>query len=670
MTSAWRLNPSSVQSSRRQKRLIISCSECHRRKQKCDRQHPCFHCSRRGKPGSCLYEYTAQKHVGAETVATQLVTVQDLPTNPTYQSQSDSTPGEERTSVTIQDLSTRLGYSENTKGTLDIVSNLGVLGHYSALSSKSLRNHDAAVHYVNLIRKIPQREHVIILVQSFFQNVAWQYDVIDDSKFCDELSNWNHISSTALNQGPENLSVNTRAFPALLLQVLALALQFHPDQNDEALEGLKYAPDIDFADLAADYSNVGHQVASMLGSKDISLAKVQAGLMEAFFEKSIGSVIKSWHTLGRAIRDAQELGLHRSRVWETSPCAENVMQTPVFPLERKLWLVLHLWDAHMAVVLARPIATKLDSSFVPSTSLIATSPPHAFNDVTLSPFDFIVCGYHAAYKYLQDIHDLEIENKDAQETVQNIHNAVINNISKLPAWATSSSPALDGKHPWLPAARETLITEVHFVLLALHRPFISTLPVSRAEAHMAALKMLASQSRLFEQAETQLYKGFTLVFSTFDAMVLVAATYIQAPDDHLNLQAESVKHLEWGLARLDAMRSRNSMADFAYNTVKVLFRKMLSQSSSSDPSTLRINKPETPFKAVETLSWDHDSQADPGLQQNLDATILQEPLYDPVFQDIFGELFPVQWQGLTNPEPGEHGEAMTDSLWQLMDELT
>ncbi|KAK1634573.1 hypothetical protein BDP81DRAFT_323999, partial [Colletotrichum phormii] len=467
--------------------------------------------------------------------------------------------------------------------------------------------------YVNLIRKIPQREHVIILVQSFFQNVAWQYDVIDNSKFCDELSNWNHISSTTLNQGPENLSVSTRAFPALLLQVLALALQFHPDQNDEALEGLKYAPDIDFADLAADYSNVGHQVASMLGSKDISLTKVQAGLMEAFFEEIIGSFIESWHTFGRAIPDAQELGLHRSRVWETSPCAENVMQTPAFPLERKLWLVLHLWDAHMAVVLARPITTKLDSSSVPSTSLIATSPPHGFDDATLSPFDIIVCGYHAAYKYLQDIHDLEVENRDAQETVQKIHNAVINNISKLPARATSSSPALDGKYPWLPAARETLITEVYFFLLALHRPFISTLPASRAEAHMAALKMLASQSRLFEQAGTQLYKGFALVFSTLNAMVLVTATYIQAQDDNLNLQAESVKRLEWGLARLDAMRSRNSMAGFAYDVVKVLFQKMLSRFSSPDPSTLRINKPETSFRAVETLSWDHISQAGPDL---------------------------------------------------------
>lgn len=607
--------------------------------------------------------------MGAEKLATQSRTAQGLPTSP-LQSSSDNTPGEEKTSVNFHELSTRLGYSGNTKGTLDIVSQLGALGHDLAPRGGNLRNHDAAVHYVTLIRKIPQREHVSILVESFFTNVSWQYDVIDHCTFRDELSEWSHISSTRLNQGPENLSVSIRAFPALLLQVLALALQFHPNANDEALQGLKYAPDIDFADLAADYSNVGLQIMSMLGSKDISLNKIQAGLMEAFFEKSIGSVIDAWHTLGRTIRDAQELGLHTRRVWETSPSAEHAIKTPRFPLERKLWFVLHLWDAHMAVVLGRPMTTKLDSSYVPLTSPTVTPAPSGLDDVTISPFDFMVCGYHAAYKYLQDIHDLEVENKDAQETVQKIHNAVISNISKLPAWAIFASPVLDSRYHWLPAARETLITEVYFVLLALHRPFTSTLSASRVEAHLAALKMLASQSRLFEHAGALLYRGFSVVFSTFDAMVLIAATYIRAPDDNQHLLAESVNRLEWGLARLDAMRSRNAMAGFAYDVVQVLFRKMPGRSSSLDPAALRYNEPESHLGAVEAPFRNQATQAGPDLGQISNDAALQQPLYDFVAQDLLGETFPVEWQEMTIPEVGIHEETFPDSIWQLMDELT
>ncbi|KAK1536572.1 uncharacterized protein CCOS01_01892 [Colletotrichum costaricense] len=596
---------------------------------------------------------------------------ENLSTSPS-QSSSDNTPGGEETSVTAHELSKRLGYSVNVKGTLDIVSQLGALSHDSASRSGRPRNHDAAVHYVKLVRKIPQREHINILVESFFNNVAWQYDVIDYSRFRDELSNWNHISSATLNLGPENLSVSIRAFPALLLQVLALALQFHPDENDEALQGLKYAPDIDFADLAADYSSVGHQIMVMLGSKDISLNRIRAGLMEAFFEKSNGSVIEAWHTLGRTIRDAQELGLHTRSVWETSPPAEHDIQIPVFPLEKKLWFMLHLWDAHMAVVLGRPMTTRLDSSCVPKVTSLTVAPhPSDLDDVTISPFDFMVCGYHAAYRYLQDIHDLGVENKDAQETVQKIHNAVISNISKLPAWATSATPVLDGRYPWLPAARETLITEVYFVLLALHRPFITTLSASRVEAHTAALKMLASQSRLFEHAGALLYRGFALVFSIFDAMVLVAATYIRAPDDAQHLLAESVNRLEWGLARLDAMRPRNAMAGFAYDVVLALFRKMMNGFSSPDPTSLGNNEPESQFRAVEALPRNHAAQVASSLEQNSNDATMQQSPYDFVSQDLLlGEIFPAEWQEITITEAENYGEAFPDSLWQLMDELT
>lgn len=34
---------------RKRRRIVISCTECHRRKQKCDRKLPCTNCNSRGK---------------------------------------------------------------------------------------------------------------------------------------------------------------------------------------------------------------------------------------------------------------------------------------------------------------------------------------------------------------------------------------------------------------------------------------------------------------------------------------------------------------------------------------------------------------------------------------------------------------------------------------------
>lgn len=41
---------------RKRRRIIISCTECHRRKQKCDRNLPCANCVTRNKQDSCRYE--------------------------------------------------------------------------------------------------------------------------------------------------------------------------------------------------------------------------------------------------------------------------------------------------------------------------------------------------------------------------------------------------------------------------------------------------------------------------------------------------------------------------------------------------------------------------------------------------------------------------------------
>ncbi|KZV64820.1 hypothetical protein PENSPDRAFT_756965 [Peniophora sp. CONT] len=41
-------------------RLILSCQPCHKRKQQCDRGHPCFRCVKRGTIADCVYEQPPQ----------------------------------------------------------------------------------------------------------------------------------------------------------------------------------------------------------------------------------------------------------------------------------------------------------------------------------------------------------------------------------------------------------------------------------------------------------------------------------------------------------------------------------------------------------------------------------------------------------------------------------
>ncbi|KAJ6438803.1 Zn2/Cys6 DNA-binding protein [Purpureocillium lavendulum] len=674
-----RAHPYDTQLPRRRKRPVISCTECHRRKQKCDRQQPCFHCARRGKTELCLYEYSAEQLAPEESVATEVWPIEDSSLGPAWHSFSDTKPDSERKAGHDLTTSRRLGYSSASRtGTLGMVSRLGVPDHDSATLDAGSRTSDAA-QYMGLIRELPSRKHVDILVRSFFANVAWQYDVVDEEIFREQLCDWNQVSYVSLKEGPDSLPLHIRYLPALLFQVLALALLFQPTQYDVAIDDLKYAPDMELADLAADYSLAGHRILSLLGSQDTTLIKVQAGLMKACLEKTMGSVIESWHTLGSTIRDAQELGMHRMGPSdEKASSAQDVAKVREHESRRKLWLVLHLWDAHMAVVLGRPMATRLDPSVVRFSTPLTRPSKGSLPDQHFLPFEIILCGYHTAYKYLQNIHDLEFASKDAHKTIQEIHDAVVCNISRLPAWATSPNPELDCKYPWLPAARETLITEVYFVLLALHRPFILSSPRSRVEALKAALQMLESQNRLFTQAGPLMHMSFTLVFSTFDAMVLVAATYIHFPNDHPEFLPASMKCMEWGLARLDAMRARNSMAGLAFDVVQVLHLQLLKLirsapefSGSNLGQVGNLNSgAKMPAQDFPAQLAQRGADGEISVPEDPESTPVKQPLLDMVCQDLFRQA-----AALGPIDTGESGQNQLSEpsyvrLWQLMDDLT
>ncbi|KAH6694162.1 fungal-specific transcription factor domain-containing protein [Plectosphaerella plurivora] len=543
----------------------------------------------------------------------------------------------------------RLGYSSTgSTGTLKIVSQLGESECGFTTVVESLPDYDTASRYIHLIREIPSQKHVEILVRSFFANVGWQFDVIDEETFRDQLFDWGRVSYSALKQGPDSLPISTRYFPALLLQVLAIALLSQPTQYDNALDDLKYAPGIDFPDLAADYSNAGHRLMSLLGTRNTPLCKVQAGLMKACFEKTIGSVIESWHTLGSTIRDAQELGLHLLNRPGGPP--QNGIPPRELESRRRLWLILHLWDAHMAVVLGRPLATTLDPSDVgspSSTSSSTGSTPRSQHDEIVSLFDMALCGYHAAFRYLPEIYALEATSPNAQETVKTIHDAIIGNISRLPAWATAPSPILDVKYPWLSVARESLLPEMYFVLLALHRPFMSV-SSNRKEALKAALQMLESYNRLFSLAKPNVYTSFAIVFGTFDAMVLVAATYLDYPDDNPDLLPASMNCMEWGLARLDAMRSRNTMAGLAYTVVQGLYQKLIMRKPvpNLDGQRNLSDAPQAPSGEEHELGAFPFTSASAITQQDLDNSLWPQPMFDFASEDAIGDI------------------------WQIMDDLT
>ncbi|KAM0715597.1 hypothetical protein Q7P37_009095 [Cladosporium fusiforme] len=482
-----------------------------------------------------------------------------------------------------------LGYADDKSGTRSIMDVLGG-GHlqHGAPQPKSIS--DVASRYKVLVRQLPPKDCIDQLVRVYFAEVSWQYDVVDETIFREQLLAW-ELTTYAARSQPQRLDPTVRYFPSLLFQVLAQALLTKPRGIDSFLKVLCPAPDMNLSDLAAEFSDAGRQILSLLGPTEPALVKVQAGLQRATFLKSTGSVVEAWHVLGSAIRDAQELGIHRLHSSLGQGIQSNREQARFVETGRRMWLVLHLWDAHMGVVLGRPMVTRLDPNTVPF--------PHGTcsNDTDSAglaqqavPFDVILCGYHTAYKHLQDIDKLEPWKPDVFATVDHINATILAGIGQMPVWARFSSPVHDEQSAWLPAARETLVTEINFTLLALHRPFIFVRARSRIEALKAALEVLQSQSRLLRASDFPRPPAFSFVFATFDATVIVMAIYIIFPNENPEYLQRSLQCVLWALEKLHAMKAQSTLAASAHSAVHEVYEKLMTSISNAYiPHTLSPN---------------------------------------------------------------------------------
>lgn len=482
-----------------------------------------------------------------------------------------------------------LGYStHNEHNTLSLVKKVEVASSstsspHSILNSKYLAPDDK---YRSLVRQLPSKEHVDMLVQQFFSNINWHYDVIDEIAFRQQLETWRRIPYSAHGIATSVLPSDVLAFPSLLFQLMAHALLHQPvtDGGCSSLDSLKYASEMTFVDLAGDFSEAGFSTLESIAKKEVTIVAVQAEILRASLLKNTGSVVEAWHVLGIAIRDAQEIGLHVELV-SPNPSA-SIDARWEKEMRRKLWFVLHNWDIHMAVVLGRPIATMMaaESSLnlpgdlaqretgTPPRTRTAQDPP--------TPFSVIYVGYDVAYRYFPQVHALENRGARPEDynTVRVTHTAIMENMDRLPPWCRSEDPdvrfdSLTGCH-WLPAARQALTSGICFVLLSLHRPYIFSMAESRTEALKASLKICTVQRRLFDLSEPQQYISFNMVYPLFDAMVISLAIAVVFPNDNLDILPDLVRNVCWGIDVLSKIGEQNAMARSACGIVKKLLSRL------------------------------------------------------------------------------------------------
>lgn len=148
----------------------------------------------------------------------------------------------------------------------------------------------------------------------------------------------------ALNNPPTGVDKRKvlSQFPALLLQVLAVALQMLPKEHYRFMSQLNLGKE-NFYNLSATYSNTACELAGLLSGSSPTLVRVQQWFLRCSWLKSEGRAVEAWHALGQGIREAQEMELHREQPRKFLG-AESIASIWQREFEKRVWINLYIWD--------------------------------------------------------------------------------------------------------------------------------------------------------------------------------------------------------------------------------------------------------------------------------------------------------------------------------------
>ncbi|KAH8830529.1 fungal-specific transcription factor domain-containing protein [Flagelloscypha sp. PMI_526] len=511
-------------------RVRYSCSECHRRKQKCDRQMPCSHCISRKVPHLCKAYTPGKSEQDMEARIARLESIIEvaLPQycingsphdmdddaysqgddqEPAGGLQSDGkwygvsvTPGVAPGEL-LQQLQ-RVAESSTSRGKPSIPSSTDTPFRESGDGPDMLQTliHECGVKPTNineLIEELPPLRVGDALIDYYFRDVNWTRYPISEVDFRKAYASL--LVHRA--EGSGNTNTNDICFLGLLFVVLAIAARVAPDAILEPAQrrvtSMRY------------YWASRRSVLIAAAIQPDTLWMILTRLLSARFLTFDRRITECWSQLGAAVRTAQALGLHRdgSRMG-MDPCEVEY--------RRQIWSYLYHADRSYSLVLGRPTSIQdyYTSTQPPSNiDMPQTTAPCGSSRVlqplplsTPTPFTFVILRHQLATIIGKITHHFQqMPGVGSYNEVISLEEELVRFVQNLPPYfAMDPDTSLDSQYPFIPVHRFLLVTEVLFVRTSLHRPYLlrrsSPKKMSRSGPGATENRYSRSRTACFESA--------------------------------------------------------------------------------------------------------------------------------------------------------------------------
>ena len=451
-------------------------------------------------------------------------------------------------------------------------------------SNSPLAESSLAFRYCSLVGLLPPLNISKALIDTYFDEVSWYSAQLDRYYFEADYASWQRAYNPAYVR---DLSRDLQFFPALLFQVLAVAVQFLP--LDKLTAGLLRIEDSACRErLSHRYSTAGTEIMALLKRHNPTLASIQHDQIRSLWLKCCSRGTESWHSQNEAVRQAQDLGLHlQDEVLQGQDVGETLARLWFDEHKRRIWVALFIADSHMSIILGRPrlinisdctVRPPLDcdipsnpSTTIPDAKTPGTPPSH----YSLSLFNY------AIGQLFHETLSLGANKKNTQnyESVRMLHEKVNILLGDLPSAVRPLDPdtSWDARTPGIPRQRKQIATIANSFLISLHREHIVVHPESLMAAVRAGLQLLEAQQQMSHLVQPHHYRMYGLSCHTIDACMFLSAVVLDKDTatriHHTTLQ-EVVSALRKAIDHLNTMALVSPMAKSGAELLERCFPKI------------------------------------------------------------------------------------------------
>ncbi|CAG7848690.1 SubName: Full=Uncharacterized protein {ECO:0000313/EMBL:CCA69088.1} [Serendipita indica DSM 11827] len=307
-----------------------------------------------------------------------------------------------------------------------------------------------------LVQELPPKALCEVLVDYYFTSINYTRYPIDEVGF---RASFDSICNNGHRVQPDDVR-----FLPLLFVVLAISARLAPenilgDERNRRLTSLRY------------YWSSRRSLLIAAAVQSDSLELVLARLLSARFLTFDRRITECWSQLGAAVRTAQALGLHR----DGALLGLNPYQTEY---RRRVWSYLYHADRTHALLMGRPHAIQDEyTSTQPPMNAddTITGPPRPVPLTQPTPWTFLVLRHSLATIIGHIVHHFQrVRSHSHYNDVVALDEELLRFMKNLPPHYAVDDPdtSLDESHPYIPVHRFIIVTEVFFVRISLHRPYL------------------------------------------------------------------------------------------------------------------------------------------------------------------------------------------------------